>query len=593
MKIKKALYGCVACLLLAACGDDSGTDPGINVERPECENLNPSNCLLPWPSMRFLEADPSTDTGFRVALTVAAMPLNMRGEEISNVGLWNRFDGFSPMSTMVTSFAGDVDPADLPDESRIGESILPGSPTVVIDADTLEWVPHFSELDLWPEGDPERRTLYIRPAQRLKENQRYIVAVRGLTLVSGEPVQPWPYFAVLRDGVSTGIGEVEDRRARFEEIFGLLGSAGVGREDLLEAWEFHTASGPSLWGEMVWLRDDACARVGDRGLGCTVLSVEDDVNAQIWRRVRGTFTVPLYMTSDQPGSVANRDGEGRIAFNDWAEAPFELVIPISARDHVQAGGAPVRFVMYGHGMLSSSEEVSSSGARHAFQSLSMVAVGTDYWGLCETDGTNFVTNVLTNFGNFDQVSEKLLQGTVNSLVLARSFKGVCAELPELRVDVAGTPTTVMDATTMYYYGISMGGTQGTTFAALTTDIDRFVMHAGGSAYTYMMRRSTEFDLIENAVRTVFPDPLDRHVMVAALQTPWDLAEPTTYAPHLLSDPLPGSTVSPIGLRGLRPGQRRAHSPGFGEVRRRERCPRGPALHRRGDRPVGRLLSSRR
>ena len=557
------LLGLLILAPVAACGDDDGgggdtdagpttdgggTDAGpqgIIADRPECENVNPHHCLLPWPSSHFLAEDGSTVTGRKVALEIDMMPENQLDEPVTSVHAWNRFDGFSPMTSMMTLFPGELDTSNLVDERSIPDSLEDSSPTVILDAETGERVPHWAELDRWPDTPTDRASFYIRPAVRRKESHRYIVAIRDLSLVDGTPVEPSEYFRALRDGEDTDVDSLEARRAHFEDIFTELEAAGVERGNLIEAWDFHTASGQSLWGDAVRLRDDAYERVGEDGIGCTVESVEMDVNAETWKRVRGTFTVPLYMEDEFEGAAANRDASGQIVFNRMAEAPFEVDIPYSVRDRVMGGGTGARMVMYGHGLLGAENQVGSGGTRVAWQRNEMVGFGTAYWGLSEPDEGYFVNEVVTNWGNVHIMMERLLQGTVNSLVLARSFKGVCSELEELQIDVGGTPTSLVDPTQVYYYGISQGGIMGATIAGLSTDIEKYVLQVGAISYSMLMRRSLDFDQFEDIYKLWYPDPVDRHILIASIQAAWDLTEPSTYVPHLVSDPLPDTPVKQI------------------------------------------------
>ncbi|MEM9196030.1 MAG: hypothetical protein AAGF12_43090, partial [Myxococcota bacterium] len=526
-------------------GEDATTDGDALAPvafRAECENVNPFHCMLPWPSNRFLAADATTNTGFRIDVTANALPQNRDGDVVSSTDAWNRFDGFSPMTSMMTTFEGELDTSNLPDETRIADSLLPGSPTVLLDAMTGERVAHFSELDMWPQADLSQATFYIRPAQRLEENRRYIVAIRDLKRVDGGTVEASPYFAALRDNTpNPDFADLEERRPAFEAMFGTLETAGVTRAGLLEAWEFNTASGESAWGEMVWMRDDAETRAGPRGIGCKVDSVEDNPRAEIFRRVRGTFTVPLYVENALEGAKLVRDANGAVMNNGTAEAPFELVIPTSVAESIMAGGDPARALMYGHGLLGDETQVSSSGTRTALNRNGIVGFGTEYWGMGEDDEAWFITNVVTNFGDFATMAERIMQGTINSIVLARSMKGVCSELPELQID--GTP--VIDTDQVYYYGISQGGIFGATIAGLSNDIEAYVLQVGAVSYPIMIRRSIDFDRFEDIYQIWYPSKLDRDFFLVASAGAWDQTDPATYAPHLVRDPLPNTTVKRI------------------------------------------------
>ena len=549
---------CLALIAALACGDDdagpadaatpddaSSADAGpegIVAERPECENLQPIHCLLPSPSSHFLAEDPETETGFRVDLQPDMLPVNQNDVGASTARVWNHFDGFSPMTSLMAGFWGKVDKAPLADELHIADSLLESSPTVLLDAETGERVAHWAEPDEWVNGDPRTTTLYIRPAARLKENHRYVVAIRGLTRLDGSVVEPSEYFRALRDGETSDVPSLEARRPAMEQVFTDLAAAGVARDELLLAWEFHTASGESLRRDMLAIREDGLRRFeeGMDGAGaCTVTDVDENPREDIFRRVRGTFTVPLYMTTAFEGAVANRDADGDVAYNGTAEAEFEVIIPNSVVERVREGGGAAPGMMYGHGLLGSSGQVSSGGPREVAVRAGMVVFGTTYWGL-GGDSANILTNVVPTFENFDQVGERLMQGTLNSLLLPKAFRGACRELDAMRVDVEGELQDTLSAEEpLYYYGISQGGIMGATIAALSEDIDAYVLQVGAIGYSHMVRRSRDFGPFEAVMDLWYPNKLDRDWLVLSSQSMWDLAEPATFAPWVIEERLEG------------------------------------------------------
>jgi len=289
------------------------------------------------------------------------------------------------------------------------------------------------------------------------------------------------------------------------------------------------------------MRDDAMMRVGTEGLGCTVTSTAPHANhPQIWRRVEGTFTIPLYMTDDQPGAVLNRGPDGAPKYNGTAEARFTAIIPVSVRDRVAAGGDPARLLTYGHGLMGDSGEIGSSFGRGFLSRFEVVGVATDWWGMSEPD-TNNVANVLGELGEFPKLAERLTQGVINTLVLTRSFAGVCSQLPEMQVN----GRSVIDPAEKYYLGISQGSIMGTTTAALSQDIERFILNVGGISYPIMIIRSVDFPDYNMVLQAWYDDKLDTDLFMVMLASLWDLAEPATYASHLLQDPLPNTPTKRI------------------------------------------------
>jgi hypothetical protein len=319
-----------------------------------CDPIDPAACLLPFPN-DFFTTPADTETGLRINLSADAMPRN--GSEVTEGGEgkpvdpteWNRNDGWSP-GAMVMTFVPDIDlhqtwgtadrahsevgPGehgyfDYRDQlTDIGLSTAADSPMVILDADTGERFPFWSELDTHPNAmddpatpiDETDRVLILRPARNFDEGHRYIVAMRNLKNATGATIPAGAAFASIRDNVTPTLPElpfVAARRAQYQsDILPTLEAAGIARNDLYIAWDFTVASGQNIAERALTIRDDTFERVlGDPDLSdrkvegaapeFTVENTEDrtdgwrdsfgvDHQQQI-RRVRGTITVPNYM----------------------------------------------------------------------------------------------------------------------------------------------------------------------------------------------------------------------------------------------------------------------------------------------------------
>src|SRR5690606_34742280 len=127
------------------------------------------------------------------------------------------------------------------------DSLGPNSPTVIINAETGERVPHWAELDMSHDED-DRRAFMLVPAVRFDPNTRYIVAIRNVVDQNGQSLPANQAFAALRDGTPSDEGSIEARRPLYVDIFARLTEAGVAREDLQLAWDFTTASTENITG---------------------------------------------------------------------------------------------------------------------------------------------------------------------------------------------------------------------------------------------------------------------------------------------------------------------------------------------------------
>jgi len=328
-----------------------------------CDPLDPRLCLLPFPNDRFTVLDPTTPTGRRVDLSPLATPRSF-GAKPMDPTEWNRNDGFSPGSMVLTyvpgldlttTFGLDPEPETgpgvddpfavrdaLPDAVLEAPelSMAPDAPIVLLDADTGERHPYWAELDEHPVTLEEGRdrTLIVRPLVNLEEGRRYIVALRDLRAADGTELAPSASFTALRDGYAPppapepdpkggGKGKGKkptppaapafpapadidpaDEAGRYADIFTRLHARGVDVGDLYLAWDFHVASAENLAGRALAIRDDAFAQLGDTDLAdlevegaSPAITVTGTSDEGTTRTVHGTVTVPNYLTNPQDG----------------------------------------------------------------------------------------------------------------------------------------------------------------------------------------------------------------------------------------------------------------------------------------------------
>ncbi|MEO8552452.1 MAG: hypothetical protein ABI678_20890, partial [Kofleriaceae bacterium] len=236
--------------LLGACSSDTA----LPIES-QCNPLGINHCMTPWPSSVFEVDDATTPTGRKLAIPDTTLPTNLDGDVIDPAG-WNKADGFSPAAPMVMSFPGGVSAEGLPPASDMTISLMPESPTVLIDMTTNERVAHFAELDMQADATPDSQALYIRPAMRLVGGHRYAVAITTKVKArdGGELPIP-PGFAALRDGKHTDHGLLETERPRLVEVLDTLETAGYDASDLVVAWDFTVASDDFIHRDMIAARD--------------------------------------------------------------------------------------------------------------------------------------------------------------------------------------------------------------------------------------------------------------------------------------------------------------------------------------------------
>ena len=500
-----------------------------------CELLDPSECLLPWPSDHLTAADPSTDTGRRLALHPASMPRNRDGVAIDPTD-FNRSDGFSPGTMIVTRVPGiDLARTGAPPLGDLARSLEADSPMVIVDADTGERHPFWAELDPGAATD-EDRALMLRPGVSFEEGHRYVVALRRLRDGAGATIPANPVFATYRDAVPTDVAHVEARRPAMEAVFATLAEAGVARDDLHLAWDFTVASERNLSERLLHLRDDAFADLGGAAPAFTVTGVEEltpEQDEHIARRVEGTFEVPLYLTgTGAPGSTFSWGDGGLPERNGSITARFSCRVPRAA-----SATSPARISLYGHGLLGSRSEVNAGNVRASADEHDIVFCATDWIGMASEDIGTAVA-ILQDMSKFAQLADRVQQGILDTLFLGRLMKhpGGFASSPAFQD--GGVP--LIDTSELFYDGNSQGGIIGGAATAVAQDWTRAVLGVPGMNYSLLLRRSSDWPAYASIFEVAYPDRLDQTLVLAMVQSQWDRAEANGYAHHMTDDPYPGT-----------------------------------------------------
>lgn len=545
-----------ACLVSASCSDSGA--PGAPPVTPEslgidaatadrCDVLAPERCLLPFPNDFFTVADATSPTGRRVALDRESMPANSAGIHIEPTQ-WNRNDGWSPGTPVIALFPGvDASRSGVVPLNDLDRYLDAEAPVVEIDAETGERHPIWVEEDALAPADAVR-ALVVRQAVNLVPGRRYVVAFRRLIDRAGAAFEASPGFRIYRDRIRTTDERLEARRDHMEEVFAALGAAGIGRADLLLAFDLTVASDESLTGRLLHMRDDAFAWLGDGVPRFTVDSVREPLNGQIWRRIDGTFETPSYLEGDGgPGSAMAYGADGRPARQERSIVqPFRCVIPPGVSN---GGAGPVRrarTALYGHGLLGDLGELGSSLVEGMALRHDVAYCGTNWIGMAEDDVGNAV-NILTDISSFHTLADRLQQGILDNLFLARLMvhpRGFAAH-PAFQLD--GAPLLSDE---IYYDGNSQGAILGGAFLAVARDITRGVLGEAAMNYSVLLQRSVDWDTYKLVLDPAYPDELDQLLIAPIVQMLWDRGETNGYAHRLgVNEPLPGTPRHDVLLLG--------------------------------------------
>lgn len=540
----------------------------VELDRPgSCEILNQAECVLPFPSSRFLErAD--TPTGRRVAFAPDTLPAFSRtvppfGNGPLDPEPFRQNDGFSPTAQVLMHFPGGVDPVAsdapriLPETRTYDERGLDrDSPTVLLDLTTGRRVNHWIENDVRA-TDPERTLTFLRPAESLRPGHRYAVAVRNLIDPHGDAVEAEPVFAAIRDGRPSELPAVEARRHELARLLRKLRREGIRRDDLVLAFEFGVQSDESLTSGMLAMRDQAYAwledRIAEGAQTFTVDSVEEvnpgcgDPDEPVWRQVRGTFQVPLFLERDPFAentqvSFLRRDAQGMPRWEGTTDAPYGISVPCAALG--EGGTQPLPPLVIGHGLFGEGPgTVASLTGRDELADFRFISAGTNWSGLSSPDIgpdllDSFIFKVVGNLDDVQALPDRLRQGQTNTLLLTRMLKrGVFNADPAFQGP--GGEGVIRAEDEVYYFGASLGGIMGTMYAALTPDVQRFNVDVPAINFSLLLQRAAPFLQFEILLDLLNPDPMAQAVGLSLIHELWVRGEPAGYATHVTRDRLPG------------------------------------------------------
>lgn len=517
--------------------DDDPTTGGP-WELGACNPIDPAMCILPYPSL-FHMREGDTPTGYRVAFTSEALPVNSNQVKI-DPKYFNEKDGFSTLGALLFFFP-DVDLAGTIGHENLADYTRPDAKTVLLDVDTGERVPHWIERDASAPSDATRM-LIIHPAAPLRHGARYVVGVRGLTKKGGQPVEPSPAFAALRDKVGTDDGSVEGQRVHYNvDVFPALEEAGFARAELQLAWDFVTVSRQNSLGRMQYLRDDVLDAIGPMGPPYVIESVEDEdctlPDVSIGRTIVAEMTVPLYTEEDAPGALLTRDVDGLPFRNGEKTVDVLIRIPCSLID--QPKPVAGRVVQYGHGLLGGSGEARGGYLSRMADAYQWVIVASDWTGMKAEDTVSIVHVLTEDPTGFPTVPERSMQGFTEFIAAMRMATGALVADKALQF-TAGDSTiySAIDPTRRSYYGNSQGGILGGAYLALSPDIERGVLGVGGMPYVLLLPRSADFDQFFALLRTYYKDQRDIMVLIALFQNLWDPGESAGWSWAMNREPDP-------------------------------------------------------
>jgi len=505
-----------------------------------------SERLDPFPDDFFLEPDPGTPTGRRVALPLPDRSPRLRALFAALTRELDRLDGWSPIAPLVLATSGPVDPDSVP--STPAASTEPLASVFLLDltpgaATYGERVPFRLQVRSDTTGAGIRGdTLLVYPSLPLRSRARYaLVVTRRARAAPGRPLAPSPFLRRVLGPPSSGEpAAVARTRDLLAPVLGFLEDEArprVPREDLALVLRLSVRSTESIPEDLLAMREQILAAPPPALLDYRVTPGEGEVAAV----VRGHWEAPDWRErrGGRPAANVSRGPDGLPRVQGTRPVEFVLALPASAREE------PAPLIVHQHGNPGSPDEVVDAAGRFLAGGGFAVAGFGDVLnreiappGPSEGERIELqaldVLNALLSSGS---VPDHWLETTAEQLAFLRFLP----ELAALDVLPLGAPDGVPDldpGAPISYHGVSEGGNQGQALLAYAPELAAAALVAGGARTAEVLVHQQAGALVDLAPR-LFPGlaPADLWTGVALFQTLLDRQDPHNHLEFVFRNPV--------------------------------------------------------
>ncbi|MBI4955853.1 MAG: hypothetical protein HY908_27790 [Myxococcales bacterium] len=503
---------------LPACGVESASLPTFPDRAAEdrtplsapCDAMDPTRCLLPWPSSTFTVVDPATPTGLRVHVEASSL------EIADQPAALERADGFSIVTPLVAGFSVGIDASSLAsstDAPMLLVAAEPGSPR------RGELVPlHLAQVTRGP-GEPPETLVYGLPREPLTPNSDYVVVVLD-SLRTADGSAPAP-----SDAARTALGlrspetEADARLLAYHApTRALLAEVGIVPERVLRVWDFTTRSEGDATQRLLAMRAAALEAVDTNTVAVAVDSAAPGVSP-VALVVEGRLTgLPAFVADD---GAPHLDGAGAPVAVGVHDAPFRVAIPEGQGDYA--------ILMYGHGNGGNVQD-SLLDAELAATGIGKVSIQWTGWHDTASAGT--LLGLAHMYTGADRASSYLLQALADEAAIQRALSGLLGDVLAA-ADVGGLPSPVAgrrpDVATVFVGGGSLGGSMGLVHASVDEAVAAAVLNVPGAGWTHFLAAGSMWQSLVPVLRLSYPSELDLYLALLESQTIWDVVDGAVWA----------------------------------------------------------------
>ena len=259
---------------------------------------------------------------------------------------------------------------------------------------------------------------------------------------------------------------------------------------------------------------------------------QDLPEADLWRRVRGTIEVPLFLESDQPGAGLHRGADGLIEQNGTMLIPFLGQVPLVLRDVAgaghRAGLRPRRVQHPRRGALAEPARHRHARARGALLHRLVGHVARRHRA---PRSTRWPTSPRGRWPSPIACSRAWRTRSSS----ARPSPGPCARCRRSRTPRAHRSTRRSRRAS---WASARATSSRGMLAAVHPGLTRIGLNAGGAGLSHALSRSRP--LSDIFLLLDMKDPLDRRRFESMLQPYFDRIDGAFWSRYVLREPLPGN-----------------------------------------------------
>jgi hypothetical protein len=537
-------------------------------KRSLCDPIVSSDCILPFPNSFYMKSDDTTPTKLRLQVPRDGMPMNRFGQRIDPASL-NEADGFSTLAPILFTLEENVRREDLAGVKDISRSTSSDSTTLIIDSETLELIPHWTEIDEYQSSFASDSTkpshVIIQPAVPLRHSRRYIVVVKGMHSRKGGGslmIEPSEAFRRILTKESSGDRTTYFHEAVFPPISKVLAAS---LSTIQLAWDFTTVSRLNSLGRLEHIREDALSyweslktsgALESQGSDNKVWKydlIEDKdcslPSTKIRRTVWGHFYAPLYLQHEGPHVESfllrddgNMKGGRPMPYRKGTEmVNFVVRIPCS----LTAADTAKHVVQFGHGIFGNRGEVTEDAFDDMINRNMWIMIGTDWAGMSRYDLLSTGRAFLTNGSDLKMLPERLMQGFVNQMLTLKLVMEVLGKTEELY-----SPSLIKADTSYSFYGNSQGAIVGGGYFSFNPQLSRGCLAVPGTPFALVLGRSGYFEGYYNILKMQFRNARDIRIIMSSLQILLDPAESAGWMSTIYYSTSPPSSVLGVGKRAI-------------------------------------------